>query len=131
MATSVTSRAKPSRESGTAADTPRSSSITMTWDRAQPSATARSASAYCRRVDSVCSRTWPRVDCRTYTIAGSARCPGPIFSCGSPSGRMTAFTVTASRHGRGRPHREHRQQPYRRRPPSRRHRRPDPLAGNR
>jgi len=39
MVTSVTSRAKPSRESGTAADTPRSSSITMTWDRAQPSAT--------------------------------------------------------------------------------------------
>ena len=69
----------------------------MTWERAQPSATARSASAYCSRVDSVCSSTWPLVDCRTYTIAARARCSGRIFSCGSPSGCMTAFTMTASR----------------------------------
>jgi len=130
MVTSVTSRAKPSRESGTAADTPRSSSITMTWDRAQPSATARPASAYCSRVDSVCSRTWPLVDCRTYTIAARARCSGRIFSCGSPSGCMTAFTVTASRRGRG-PCREHRQQRHRRHPPPWRHRRPDQRAGSR
>lgn len=42
-------------------------------------ATARSASAYCSRVDSVCSRTWPLVDCRTRTIAVGARCAGRIF----------------------------------------------------
>ena len=51
IVTSVTSLAKPFRESAVASDTPRSSSITTTCDRAQPSATARPASAYCRRVD--------------------------------------------------------------------------------
>jgi hypothetical protein len=48
-----------------AADTPRSSSITVTCDRAHPSATARSASAYCSRVDSECSSTCCLLDWRT------------------------------------------------------------------
>ncbi len=65
IVTSVTSRANPARESATAADTPRSSSMTSTRDRAQPSVTARSASAYCLRVDSACSRTCCRLDWRT------------------------------------------------------------------
>jgi hypothetical protein len=43
MVTSVTSLAKPFRESAVAADTPRSSSITTTCDRAQPRAAARRA----------------------------------------------------------------------------------------
>ena len=41
---------------------------------------ARSASAYCSRVDSVCSRTWCLVDCRTYTAAARSRCSGRTFS---------------------------------------------------
>ena len=45
-------------------DRPRSRSITSTSRGAQPSATAVSASAYCRSVDSVCSRTCIRVDWR-------------------------------------------------------------------
>ncbi|MEU7060488.1 hypothetical protein [Streptomyces sp. NPDC046197] len=62
MVTSVTSLANPVRDSATAAEQPRSSSITSTLERAQPSATARSTSRYGIRVDSVCSTTCRRVD---------------------------------------------------------------------
>src|SRR3954467_49265 len=53
--TSETSRANPGRVSTPAAECPRSSSITSTRDRAQPSATARSTSPYYSLVDSPCS----------------------------------------------------------------------------
>src|SRR4051795_152119 len=53
--TSETSRANPGRVSMPAAECPRSSSITSTRDRAQPSATARSTSPYYSLVDSPCS----------------------------------------------------------------------------
>src|SRR5262249_28153963 len=57
-------------------------------DAHQPSRAASSASAYWRAVDSVCSRTWTRVDCRTYTIARRSRCRcvivcGPLIACES------------------------------------------------
>jgi hypothetical protein len=63
--TSETRRANPGRASIPAAECPRSSSMTSTRDRAQPSATARSVSPYCSRVDSECSTTWAAVDWRT------------------------------------------------------------------
>jgi hypothetical protein len=63
--TSLTRRWKPGRASALAPERPRSSSMTTTRDACQPSATARSTSAYCSLVDSPCSRTCWRVDCRT------------------------------------------------------------------
>src|SRR5580700_6479038 len=124
---SVTSRENPARESAVAADTPRSSSITTTRDRAQPSATARSASAYCSRVDSECSRTCCLLDWRTYTTAARSRCSGRIFSCDWPHGRyLPRLIAPASRQAGPRPGRQHRQQRHRRRPPLRRQHHPDP-----
>ncbi len=132
IVTSVTSLANPFRESAVAADTPRSSSITMICDRAQPSAAARSASAYCSRVDSVCSRTCCLLDCRTYTTAARPRCSARIFCCGSPRSRYLARLITPAsrRAGRG-PGCQHRQQRHRRSPPLRRQDRPDHGIGSR
>ncbi len=131
IVTSVTSRAKPLRESAVAADTPRSSSITITCVRAQPSATARSASAYCSRVDSECSSTCCLLDCRTYTTAARSRCSGRIFCCGCPCLRYLARLITTAsrRAGRG-PGRQHRQQRHHRSPPIRRQHRPDHRIGS-
>src|SRR5215472_15327507 len=78
IVTSVTSFWKPSRASAIAADTPRSSSITVIRDRGHPNAAARSTSPYCNRVDSVCSRTCCRLDWRTYTIASRSVCSARI-----------------------------------------------------
>jgi hypothetical protein len=65
MVISVTSRWNPARPITLAPDLPRSSSITITREVCQPSATARSTSAYCSRVDSPWSATCCRVDWRT------------------------------------------------------------------
>jgi hypothetical protein len=74
MVISVTSRPNPTRPAALAPDLPRSSSITSTREVGQPSATARSTSPYCSRVDSPWSMTCWRVDWRTYTTASRARC---------------------------------------------------------
>jgi hypothetical protein len=95
IVTSATSLAKPFRESGVAADTPRSSSITVTCDRAQPRATARSASAYCSRVGSVC----PRTCC---LLAGGRKPPQP--GPGAQGGSSAAAAPAAgNRPGSSRP----------------------------
>jgi len=54
----------PCRCAADVPERPRSRSVTSTSRGAQPSLTAVSASAYCRIVDSVCSRTWTRADWR-------------------------------------------------------------------
>src|SRR5215217_5685666 len=74
MVISVTSRWKPIRPAALAPDLPKSSSITSTREVCQPSATARSTSPYCSRVDSPWSSTCWRVDWRTYTTASRASC---------------------------------------------------------
>src|SRR5215217_6652995 len=81
--TSATRRWNPGRSSAEAAERPRSSSMTTICSERQPSWRARSASAYCRRVDSWCCRTWRAVDCRTYTTAFRSRCRVRILSRGS------------------------------------------------
>src|SRR5712691_2075189 len=126
IVTSATSLANPFRESAVAADTPRSSSITTTCDRAQPKTTARSASAYCSRVDSECSRTCCLLDCRTYTTAARSRCSGRILCCGCPSSRYLARLITTAscRAGRG-PGCQQGQQRDHRSPPFPRQHRPD------
>src|SRR6478672_13472756 len=48
--------------------------MTCTDPGAHPNAVACSARAYCRAVDSVCSRTCANDDCRTYTNATRSRC---------------------------------------------------------
>jgi hypothetical protein len=95
MVTSVTSRANPDRESATAADRPRSSSIIITLERAQPSPTARSSSAYCNRVDSVRYSTCCRLDWRTCTTASRSRYSGQILFSLWPHARYWASPVTA------------------------------------
>src|SRR4029453_11501020 len=57
--------------------------MTTTCSGCQPSWRARSASAYCRRVDSWCCRAWRTVDCRTYTTACRSRWRVRILSAGS------------------------------------------------
>ncbi len=47
--------------------------MTCTDPGGHPNAAAWSANAYCRAVDSVCSRTCASVDCRTYTNATRSR----------------------------------------------------------
>jgi hypothetical protein len=63
--TSAASLANPLRPAAEAPETPRSSSITLTALRGQPSACARAARSYWRIVDSVLRSTWARVDWRT------------------------------------------------------------------
>src|SRR4051812_22678094 len=63
--TSATRRWKPGLSEVEAPERPRSSSMTTTWSRRQPSRQARSASPYWRRVDSRFCSTWRRVDWRT------------------------------------------------------------------
>ena len=110
---------------------PRSSSITTTRDRAQPSAAARSASAYCSRVDSECSRTCCLLDWRTYTTAARSRCSGRIFSCDWPHGRYLPRLITPASRRAGRcPGRQQRQHRHRRSPPLRRQHHPDPELGS-
>jgi hypothetical protein len=74
-----TNSRNPSRPCAVRPERPRSQSITSTALRAQPNATASSARAYCRAVDSVLSRTCARLDWRTYTIAARSRCDAWIF----------------------------------------------------
>ena len=77
--TSVTRRWKPSRSAALAPDCPRSLSMTTIRSSGQPSATARSRSAYWRRVLSVFSNTWRSVDWRTYRYAMRDRCAAVVF----------------------------------------------------
>ena len=63
---------------------PNCTKIKRTAALGQPNATARSAKAYCRAVDSRCSSTCCWGDCRTYTIAKRCRCASVIFSERSP-----------------------------------------------
>jgi len=65
MVISVTSRWNTTQPIALDPDLPRSSSITITRDAAQPSPTARSTSPYCSRVDSPWSMTCCQVDWRT------------------------------------------------------------------
>src|SRR6478672_5460196 len=53
--------------------------MTCTDPGAHPNAVACSARAYCRAVDSVCSRTCASDDCRTYTNATRSRCDRVIL----------------------------------------------------
>src|SRR4051794_4264760 len=78
--TSATSRWNPGRTSAEAPERPRSSSMTTTRSRAQPSWPARPARAYWSRVDSGWRPTCCRVDCRTWTTASRSRWRPPIFS---------------------------------------------------
>ena len=76
----------------------------------QPSAAARSASAYCSRVDSECSRTCCLLDWRT--TAARSRCSGRIFSCGWPHGRyLPRLIAPATRRVSRRAGRQQRQPP--------------------
>src|SRR6266566_3751287 len=54
--------------------------MVRTRSRGHPNATACSAKAYCRAVDSRFSRTCFGEDCRTYTTASLSRCDGRIFA---------------------------------------------------
>src|SRR5215468_1408864 len=92
--TSETSRANPGRASAPDAECPRSSSITSTRDAAQPSATARSASPYCNRVDSAWPATCAAVDWRTYTAASRSRCRDRTLPSARSQGSL-AVTLTA------------------------------------
>jgi len=71
--TRETTYRNPSRPSVDRPETPRSASMTCTDPGGHPNAAAWSANAYCRAVDSVCSRTCASVDCRTYTNATRSR----------------------------------------------------------
>src|SRR5260370_4585480 len=114
IVSSATSRANPGRLAASAADRPRSSSITITREAAQPSATARSASPYCSRVDSPWSATCWREDCRTYTAASRSRCqPWILPSPCSYASIMLTPGPLRRRHGRDRqPLQEHAQQSH-------------------
>lgn len=81
--------------------------MTFTAAAGQPKATARSAKAYCRAVDSRCSSTCCCVDCRTYTIASRCRCWSVTFSersdtaCGARRAVVSAADVAACQVFRG------------------------------
>ncbi len=116
--TSATSRANPGRSAAPEAEYPRSSSMTSTRDGAHPRATARSASPYCNRVDSVLRSTWARVDWRTYTAARRSRCRGCTVLTGShsPACVPTPLTPGPARRRRRRTHGQQAQQVPHRRP---------------
>src|SRR4051794_18939104 len=90
--TSATSRWNPGRTSAEAPERPRSSSMTTTRSRAQPSWPARSARAY-----------WSRVDCRTWTTASRSRWRPPIFSgrVGGAIGTLLARRLSRRRRAGG------------------------------
>src|SRR5713101_9636471 len=54
--------------------------MTATLSAAHPKSTARSRNAYCRAVDSRCSRTCLGSDCRRYTTARRSRWVARILS---------------------------------------------------
>src|SRR6478752_1491526 len=72
--TCAASSANPARPAALAPDTPRSSSITRTPARGQPSSTARPTRSYWRAVDSRLRDSWAMVDWRTYTTAARRSC---------------------------------------------------------
>src|SRR5206468_6813188 len=60
----------------------------------QPSATAWSANAYCRAVDSRFSSTCFGDDCRTYTTVSRSRCDGWTFAeLARPTGGIAGESV--------------------------------------
>ncbi len=79
-ATSSASPWNPSRHWALAPLCPRSSSMTATRSAAHPKTTARSRNAYCRAVDSRCSRTCLGSDCRRYITARRSRWVARILS---------------------------------------------------
>src|SRR5215217_7785454 len=106
MVISVTSRWNPTRPAALAPDLPRSSSITSTRGVGQPSATARSTSPYCSRVDSPWSATCWRVDWRTYTTASRSSCRSPTLLPSRSHGSSVVMAAPL-----------HQPDPRRRRPP--------------
>src|SRR6266516_984840 len=99
MVISVTSRWNPTRPAALDPDLPRSSSITSTREVCQPSATARSTSPYCSRVDSPWSSTCWRVDWRTYTTASRSRCRSPTLLPSRSHGNSAVMAAPLHRPG--------------------------------
>src|SRR6266487_4318141 len=99
MVISVTTRWYPTRPAALDPDLPRSSSITSTREVCQPSATARSTSPYCSRVDSPWSSTCWRVDWRTYTTASRSRCRSPTLLPSRSHGNSAVMAAPLHRPG--------------------------------
>ena len=90
---------------------PRSSSITTTCSRVNPSSIARSTSAYCRAVDSTLRSTCACEDWRRYTNAWRRRCEEVSFERSLTDRRLLLVGLADDR-----PRDQRRQQRHRRLP---------------